>query len=53
MYFGGKKLLIDNKANIEAKDKDGDSPLHETIYNNSIEVAKLLIEKLKVNTLNL
>ena len=42
---GVAKLLIDNRANVNAKDIDGETPLDIAKRRNAAEVAKLLIEK--------
>ena len=36
---------LDNGADVNAKNDDGDTPLHRAAYNNAAEVAKLLIDK--------
>ena len=38
------QILIDNNANIEAKDDDGDTPLYNAAWNNSLETAQILID---------
>ena len=37
--------LLVRGDNIQAKDEDGDSPLHLAVWKESLDVARLLIEK--------
>lgn len=39
------KLLIENGADVNKKDKENNTPLHIAVQNNSLELVKLLIEK--------
>jgi len=38
------KKLIDSGADVNAKNKDGDTPLHTATWKGNIEIVKLLIE---------
>jgi len=39
------KYLIERGADVEAKDNNGNTPLHLAVWSNHIETAKLLIER--------
>ena len=39
------QLLLERNADIEARDKDNRTPLHDAAHGNSTEVAKLLLER--------
>lgn len=43
-YYDAAKLLIDNKANVNSKDKWGNSNLVLAAYGNHLEIAKYLIQ---------
>jgi ankyrin repeat protein len=38
------KLLLDNKADIEARDDDGATPLFNAVLNGNTEIVRLLLE---------
>jgi len=44
-FLKAAKHLIENGANLEAKDKWGDTPLHEAGGHNGLQVAQLLIQE--------
>jgi len=43
-YAKAVKLLLDNNANIDARDLLGGTPLHRAVQNGHVDVAKILIE---------
>lgn len=38
-------LLLDNGANIDARDSDGNTPLHDAVYNGQLELVKMLLHR--------
>ena len=37
------RLLLENGINVNAEDKDGDSPLHSASYSGNLEIARVLL----------
>jgi len=48
MYWGDEELVelfIDNGANMNARAKDGHTPLHSAVYANNIGIVRLLVAR--------
>jgi ankyrin repeat protein len=38
------EMLINHRANVNARDTDGDTPLHSSVYTENVELARLILK---------